>query len=79
MQYITKENLPVFKYVNILPAEFYEDAENDLSMLNDANEGVFMCNSKDSVIHLGKHFTYKTSDEDGVVDYLEKMHPELWK
>ena len=27
MQYITKENLPVFKYVNILPAEFYEDAE----------------------------------------------------
>ena len=26
MQYITKENLPVFKYVNILPAEFYEDA-----------------------------------------------------
>ena len=22
MQYITKENLPVFKYVNILPAEF---------------------------------------------------------
>ena len=52
---------------------------NDLSMLNDANEGVFMCNSKDSVIHLGKHFTYKTSNEDGVVDYLEKMHPELWK
>ena len=57
----------------------FGDAENDLSMLNDANEGVFMCNSKDSVIHLGKHFTYKTSDEDGVVDYLEKMHPELWK
>lgn len=38
MQYITKENLPVFKYVNILPAEFYEDAENDLSLLMEYHE-----------------------------------------
>lgn len=38
MQYITKENLPVFKYVNILPAEFYEEAENDLSLLIEYRE-----------------------------------------
>lgn len=38
MQYITKENLPVFKYVNILPAEFYDEAENDLSLLMEYHE-----------------------------------------
>ena len=32
-KYITKENLPVFKYVNPVSMDFYEEAQNDLNTM----------------------------------------------
>ena len=32
-KYITKENLPVFKYVNPVSTDFYEEAQNDLNTM----------------------------------------------
>lgn len=57
----------------------FGDGPNDLSMLQDAYEGVTMCNSRESILKQGKIFTFLSNNEDGIIDYLRKVHPEMWK
>lgn len=56
----------------------FGDAQNDVSMLESAYEGVYMCDSKIEVAHLGEHFTTYNCDFDGVIQYLEEHHPSLF-
>lgn len=57
----------------------FGDGPNDVSMLQDAYEGVTMCNSRESILKQGKIFTFLSNNEDGIIDYLRKAHPEMWK
>lgn len=57
----------------------FGDGPNDVSMLQDAYEGVTMCNSRESILKQGKIFTFLSNNEDGIIDYLRKVHPEMWK
>ena len=57
----------------------FGDGPNDLSMLQDAYEGVTMCNSRESILKQGKIFTFLSNNEDGIIDYLRKVHPEMWE
>lgn len=57
----------------------FGDGPNDVSMLQDAYEGVTMCNSRESILKQGKIFTFLSNNEDGIIDYLKKVHPEIWK
>ena len=56
----------------------FGDNYNDVSMLEIADEGVYMCNSKEDLLKKGKLFTSLTSSHDGIFDYLKKQHPELF-
>ena len=57
----------------------FGDGPNDVSMLQDAYEGVTMCNSREFILKQGKIFTFLSNNEDGIIDYLRKVHPEMWK
>ena len=57
----------------------FGDGPNDVSMLQDAYEGVTMCNSRESILKQGKIFTFLSNNEDGIIDYLRKVHPEMWE
>lgn len=57
----------------------FGDGPNDITMLEDAYEGVTMCNSREYILKQGKNFTFLSNNEDGVIDYLRKVHPELWE
>lgn len=56
----------------------FGDNFNDVSMIEAADEGVYMCNSKEELLKKGKHYTSLTSSQDGVFAYLTKYHPELF-
>lgn len=56
----------------------FGDGPNDITMLEEAYEGVTMCNSREYILKQGKNFTFLSNNEDGVIDYLRKTHPELW-
>lgn len=57
----------------------FGDAPNDLSMLQDASEGVCMQNASNTIKELCHYQTEKTHNEDGVIDYLQAHHAHLWK
>ena len=57
----------------------FGDGPNDVSMLEDAYEGVTMCNSREYILKQGKIFTFLSNNEDGIIDYLRKVHPDMWE
>lgn len=50
----------------------FGDASNDESMIKTCKYGVVMKNGLDYLKKITKYVTYKTNEEDGVADYLEK-------
>jgi len=56
----------------------FGDNYNDVSMLENADEGVYMCNSKEELLKKGKLFTSLDSSQDGILVYLKAHHPELF-
>lgn len=55
----------------------FGDDLNDFDMLKTVGHGVAMLNSRNGLEMSTKYQTYLTNDEDGLVDYLEKVF-NLW-
>ncbi len=73
--------LSLLKDILRLPSLYtiaFGDNYNDVSMLEIADEGIYMCNSKEDLLKKGKLFTSLTSSQDGLLDYLKEHHPELF-
>lgn len=51
----------------------FGDDLNDFEMLQTVNHGVSMLNAKNGLELASKYQTYLTNQEDGIVDYLEKV------
>lgn len=73
----TKGNAIKFliKILNIDPRYTiaFGDDLNDFDMLQTVQYGVAMLNARNGLEQSTKYQTYKTNDEDGIIDYLEKM------
>lgn len=50
----------------------FGDEDNDYEMIQYAGHGVAMLNGIDALKNIASDMTYKTNEEDGLADYLEK-------
>ena len=50
----------------------FGDSMNDESMIQYAGQSVAMSNGRSEIITLARHVTYKSNDDDGIADFLER-------
>ena len=56
----------------------FGDSDNDIEMLKECKLGIAMKNARPMIQNVSDDITYKTNDEEGVMDYL-LHHTDLFE